>query len=213
MRKLLFFFLLISLSQASLFAQSTLPEKYGIIVGGGVSFPRVDCNNNDFFNKNGNHIGYNLSTEARFYFEDYIALGFKYDYIRSSKYNDKMHVNFIAPEVVLRYNFSDSRNGIFISLAPGYMDYEERIYDGYNVRGHNYEKGYFAFDIALGYEFVIAKGFNGMLKMDCLTADWGLNPNRRLYNPDPDYDDGEDHSWFKNNITFLNLGFAIQFGK
>ena len=24
---------------------------------------------------------------------------------------------------------------------------------------------------------------------------------------------GVDHSWFKNNITFFNLGFALQFGR
>ena len=51
-----------------------------------------------------------------------------------------------------------------------------------------------------------------MIRCDFLTADWFANPDARLYNTDG-YDDGVDHSWFKNNITFLNLGFALQFGR
>ncbi len=53
---------------------------------------------------------------------------------------------------------------------------------------------------------------SGVLRLDMLTADWVANPDARLFNTD-DYDDGIDHSWFKNNITFFNLGFALQFGR
>jgi hypothetical protein len=52
---------------------------------------------------------------------------------------------------------------------------------------------------------------SGVLRLDMLTADWVANPDARLFNTD-DYDDGIDHSWFKNNITFFNLGFALQLG-
>lgn len=51
-----------------------------------------------------------------------------------------------------------------------------------------------------------------MIRCDFLTADWFANPDARLYNTDG-YDDGVDHSWFKNNITFFNLGFSLQFGR
>lgn len=65
---------------------------------------------------------------------------------------------------------------------------------------------------AAGYEFRISRKLSGMIRCDFLTADWFANPDARLYNTDG-YDDGVDHSWFKNNITFFNLGFALQFGR
>ena len=64
----------------------------------------------------------------------------------------------------------------------------------------------------MGYEFYITKKLSGVFRADILTADWFANPDARLSNP-YDYDDGIDHSWFKNNVTFFNLGFAIQFGR
>ena len=53
---------------------------------------------------------------------------------------------------------------------------------------------------------IFRKKISGVFRADILTADWFANPDARLYNPD-DYDDGIDHSWFKNNITFFNIGF------
>ena len=214
MRKLLVILILLCSATHHLNAQNELPSKFGLILGGGISMPLVDGNNNDFMSIHENRAGYIISAETRFYLSSAVALGFKYDYVRSSKYKDKMHVNFLAPEVVFRYNFNNGKSGVFFSIAPGYMNYEERMYDSRGSLDHNFQKGYFAADFALGYQFTASKSVNGMFKLNVLTADWGVNPDARLFNPDPDgYDDGEYHGWFKNNITFISLGFAIEIGK
>ena len=136
-------FLIVSLSctNSLLQAQDLLPQEFSVSLGGGLTLPYVDGNRNDFFNKNGNRAGYNLTTE-----------------------------------------------------------------------GFLFNRGYCGLSIGMGYEFYISKKISGVFRADILTADWFANPDARLYNPD-DYDDGIDHSWFKNNITFFNIGFAIQFGR
>ena len=212
MKKVALLLLLIISGLTSINAQSHLPEKYGIVLGGGIGIPIIDSYDNSEY-ENWNRPGYLLSAEARLHFTENVACGFKYDYIRSKKGDNKMHVNFIAPEIVLRYNFDDSKKGVYFSIAPGYMDYEQKLYISGSRYGQNYQKGYFAIDFGLGYEFNMYRNVNGIFKLNFLTADWGVNPNGRLFNPDPDYDDGENHNWFKNDITFINLGFALQFGK
>ncbi|EGF58993.1 outer membrane beta-barrel protein [Bacteroides fluxus] len=197
----------------SLHAQSEcLPQEYSFIVGGGLMLPHVDGNKNDFFNKNGNRPGYDLMAEGRYYLTPNFAIGAQYDYLRSARLPDKMHLHFIRPEMLLRILWSDGNQGVFFSLGIGYMNYQERLYKRNQRQGHLYRKGYCGISFALGYEFRITRKLSGMLRADILTADWFVNPDGRLYNTDG-YDDGVNHNWFKNNITFFNLGLAVQFGR
>lgn len=191
-----------------------LPQKYSIIFGGGLSLPYVEGNRNDFFNKNGNRVGYDLMTEGRYYFLPNFAVGVQYDYLRMACLPDKAHLHYIRPNIIFRHLWSNGNQGAFFSLGIGYMDYQERTYTRDQRRGHLFQKGYCGISFGMGYEFHIKYNLSGMLRFDMLTADWFANPDARLFNPDPDgYDDGIDHSWFKNNITFFNLGFALQFGQ
>lgn len=191
-----------------------LPQQYSFIVGGGLMLPAVDGNDNDFFNKNGNRVGYDLMTEGRYYLTPNFAVGGQYDYLRSASRPDKMHVHFIRPEVLLRGLWSDGNQGAFFSLGIGYMNYQERTYTRRDRRGNSFQKGYCGISFAAGWEFRISRKVSGMLRADMLTADWFANPDARLYNPYGDnYDDGVNHSWFKSHITFINIGFALQFGR
>ena len=164
------------------------------------------------FNKNGNRPGYDLMAEGRYYLTPNFAIGAQYDYLRSARLPDKMHLHFIRPEMLLRILWSDGNQGVFFSLGIGYMNYQERLYKRNQRQGHLYRKGYCGISFALGYEFRITRKLSGMLRADMLTADWFVNPAGRLYNTDG-YDDGVNHNWFKNNITFFNLGLAVQFGR
>lgn len=191
-----------------------LPQNYCVIVGGGVSLPLVEGNKNDFFSKNGNRAGYDLMTEGRYYFTPQFAVGMQYDYIRSAHLPDKMHLHYLRPNLVLRHLWSNDRQGGFLALGIGYMNYQERTYKQGERAGHLYHKGYCGISLGVGYEFCIAGQFSGMLRVDMLTADWFANPDSRLSNPYPDgFDDGVDRSWFKNNISFFNIGFAVQWGR
>ncbi len=49
-------------------------------------------------------------------------------------------------------------------------------------------------------------------RIDMLTANWFVNPDGRLYNPNPDYDDHKNHNWFDNDITFFQFSLALTFG-
>lgn len=68
-RFIILLFILLGCNGARLCAQSEgLPQAYGIVLGGGLAIPHVEGNRNDFFNNNGNRLGYNLMTEGRYYF-------------------------------------------------------------------------------------------------------------------------------------------------
>lgn len=210
---LILLFCCLSWSGLGLQAQNEyLPQTYSIILGGGVSLPAVEGNKNDFFSKNGNRAGYDILAEGRYYFLPNVGLGLQYDYMRAARLPDKMHIHSLRPNLVLRYLYNDSRNAITCTLGVGYMDYQERTYQQGSRNGHLFHQGYCGISFSLGYEFRIAHRFSGMFRADILTADWFANPDARLFNTDG-YDDGANHNWFKNNVTFFNIGFAVQFGK
>lgn len=215
MMKRLFILLIIFLSYAgtAMQAQDYLPQTYSLSVGGGLTLPHVEGNRNDFFNRNGNRVGYDLMLEGRYYFTPNFALGLQYDYLRIADLPDKMHLHYARPTITYRYLYSNGNQGVFLAFGIGYMNYQERTYQRGERNGFRFNRGYCGLSFAMGYEFRIARKISGVLRADMLTADWFANPDSRLSNPNPDYDDGVDHSWFKNNITFLNLGFAIQFGR
>ncbi|WP_281644487.1 hypothetical protein [Bacteroides zoogleoformans] len=207
-------FCLLSWKGSHLHAQSEcLPQKYSLSFGGGLALPAVNGNRNDFFSKNGNRPGYNLMTEGRYYFSPNFATGAQYDYLRTAFGQDKMHVHFVRPELVLRHLWSQGNQAAFFSLGIGYLDYQERTYTQGQRYGHLYHKGYCGISFALGWEFRISRKVSGVLRAEALTADWFVNPEARLFNPDKNYDDGINHQWFKSHITFINLGFGVQFGK
>jgi len=203
---------LLPIGATGLLAQSEcLPQNYSIF-GGGVSLPHVEGNRNDFFSKNGNRVGYDLMTEGRYYITPLFAAGLQYDYLRMARLPDKAHLHCIRPNITYRPLWSNGNQGLFLSFGIGYMNYQERTYKRGERNGHLFHKGYCGITFAAGYEFRISRKLSGMIRCDFLTADWFANPDARLYNTDG-YDDGVDHSWFKNNITFFNLGFALQFGR
>lgn len=207
------FLALLCIGATELQAQSEcLPQEYSVIIGGGISLPHVEGNRNDFFSKNGNRTGYDLMTEGRYYFTPQFALGLQYDYLRMARLPDKAHLHYIRPNITLRQLWSNGNQGVFLSFGIGYMNYQERTYKRGERSGHRFQRGYCGISLGVGYEFRITRKLSGMFRADMLTADWFANPDARLYNTDG-YDDGVDHSWFKNNITFFNLGFALQFGK
>jgi hypothetical protein len=140
------------------------------------------------------------------------ALGLQYDYLRVARLPDKMHLHYIHPNITYRYLWSEGNQGVFLSFGIGYMNYQERTYQRGERNGISFQRGYCGLSFGMGYEFYITKKLSGVFRADILTADWFANPDARLSNP-YDYDDGIDHSWFKNNVTFFNLGFAIQFGR
>lgn len=174
--------------------------------------PKVEGNRNDFFSKNGNRPGYDLLVEGRYYFTPVFALGLQYDYLRMARLPDKMHLHYLRPNLTFRHLWSNGNQGAFISFGIGYMNYEERTYQPKARKGQLFHRGYCGISLAVGYEFRITTKLSGMFRTDFLTADWFANPDARLSNVDG-YDDGINHNWFKNNITFFNLGFAIQFGR
>lgn len=199
-------------SGITLQAQVSLPQDYSIAIGGGLTLPHVTGNRNDFFSKNGNRTGYDIMAEGRYYLLPNFAIGIQYDYLNATHSPDKMHLHYVRPTIIFRHLWSNDNQGAFVSFGIGYMDYQERTYKRDSRNGHLYQKGYCGLSLGVGYEFRIARGLSGMFRADILTANWFVNPDGRLYNTDG-YDDGVDHSWFKNDITFFNLGFAIQFGR
>lgn len=203
---------LLSCAATSLSAQDHLPQQYSVIWGGGLMLPYVEGNQNDFFNKSGNRPGYDIMVEGRYYFTPNFALGIQYDYLRAARLPDKMHLHYIRPNLILRHLWSNGNQGAFLSFGIGYMDYQERTYKQGMRNGHIFQKGYCGISMGIGYEFYITRKLSGMFRADMLTADWFANPDARLSNPDGYYD-GVNHNWFKNNITFFNLGFALQFGR
>lgn len=189
-----------------------LPTHHSVLFGGGLMLPCVEANRNDFFNINGNRAGYNLAAEGRYYLTPFFGLGLQYDYLNATRLPDKMHVHFVRPTCIIRFLMDEGNRSLYLSAGIGYMNYQERLYERRDQIGEVFRKDYCGISFGLGYEFRIAQGFSGVFKIDVLTADWVANPDARLFNPD-DYDDGVNHSWFKNNITFFNLGFALQIGR
>lgn len=214
MKRLLLMMLTILLNYAGSFlqAQDYLPQTYSISVGGGLTLPHVEGNQNDFFSKNDDRAGYDFILEGRYYFIPNFALGIQYDYLRIADLPDKMHLHYARPTITFRHLWSEGNQGAFLSFGIGYMNYQERTYQRGERNGISFQRGYCGLSFGMGYEFYITKKLSGVFRADILTADWFANPDARLSNP-YDYDDGIDHSWFKNNVTFFNLGFAIQFGR
>lgn len=210
MKKLLLIFLL-SWTGIALKSQNYLPEKFSIIVGGGGTIGLVEGADKSFFNKHGNRIGYTLTGEGRYYFTSIVGVGVQYNYLNIAQNPDKMNAHFIRPNLIIRYLFDDQNQGFFFTLGVGYMDYREQTYQRRDS-GILYHKKYGGLSMGIGYEFGLFRGISGVLRADIITANWFANPDKRLFNPDG-YEDGVNHHWFKNDITFFNLGFALQFGR
>lgn len=188
-----------------------IPYKFAATVGGGLSIPDMNTGYNTFFSNHTNTAGLSLLAEGTYYFNENVGVGLQYNRSQCKADGDRMNMNFIGPKGTLRTVFANGKQGAFISLGLGLMNYNEKMYDldsHYNNH-NNYTKNYFAANLSLGYEFAIMPGVTGVLRADVLTADWFFNPNYDYF--DDDYDD-HDNPMFKNNVTFVNLGFALSFG-
>ena len=182
-------------------------------------------NLDSFFEKNGNRLGYNLNMDSRFYFCEWFALGLQYDYNNIQKGKDKAHVHFIRPALTLRYVMN--RDALFFNLGVGLFNYQDRVYNinsRYNYYSNNISKNYCGISFTLGYEFPITGNLSGSVRADIQTANWFVNDDFRLFNPDKigcdddyeycdKYDDGINHNLFKNDLTFCNFTFSLVFGK
>lgn len=210
MKKLLLIILL-TWTGIRLEAQNYLPQNFSFAMGGGATIGLVEGTNNSFFDKHGKRAGYDLTAEGRYYFTSTVGLGLQYDYLNITKSLDQMNAHFIRPNLIIRYQYDDQHQAWFITLGAGYMDYRERTHQRRDA-SILYHKNYGGLSIGLGYEFSLFSGISGMLRADIITANWFVNPDKRLFNTDG-YDDGVDHHWFKNNITFVNIGFAVQLGR
>jgi len=198
-----------------------LPEKYAFTLGGGLSIPGVDNREGSFFGKHPHSVGYSLNGDFAYFVNPNLGVGFRYDYARYKNSDDKMHVNYIGPQVTMRYLFGDSKQAAFLNIGCGYFDYSERTFD--HVRtdkymssyyGNRYTKGYFGIAGSLGYQVALSSGVAATFKIDVLTADWFVNPSYSYYNDDyyNIYDDDQPNM-FDNNLTFISLGVALTFGK
>lgn len=217
--------LILSACITNVSAQS-VPEKYSIGLGGAASFSSARTGaQHSFFEKNGNRIGYALNLDSRYYLAEWAAVGMQYDYCNMQKNDDKVHVHFIRPALTLRYVMN--RDALTFSLGIGYFNYQDRVRfqsNDYRLYSNKTSKGYCGLSFGIGYDFAISNSLGGNVHLDFLTANWFVNDDFRLYNPDKigcddeyeycdKYDDGVNHHLFKNNLTFINLGFNIVFGK
>ncbi len=195
-------------------AQEATPLNRDFEVTGGIGLvlPAVDSDKSNFVSKNGNHCGYALLAEGRYHLSDVVGVGLQYDYLRSAKFSDKMHVHYVGPNVSLRHLFSDDTQAVYISAGCGFLNYQDRVYPSGNHSASVYNKNYFAVAAGVGYQFRLTNDLAGTVRIDVLTADWFVNPDGRLYNPHPDYDDHKNHNWFDNDITFFQLSLGLTFG-
>lgn len=138
----------LSYAGTSLQAQDYLPQTFSVAVAGGLTLPHVEGNCNDFFSKNGDHAGYDLMLEGRYYFTPNFALGVQYDYLRIADLPDKMHLHYARPTITFRHLWSNGNQGAFLLFGIGYMNYQERTYQQGNRYGHLFKE-----DIA-GYHLV-----------------------------------------------------------
>lgn len=157
MKRLLLIMLtaLLNYTGSFLQAQDYLPQTFSITVGGGLTLPHVEGNQNDFFSKNGDRAGYDLMLEGRYYFIPNFALGVQYDYLRIADLPDKMHLHYARPTITFRHLWSNGNQGAFLSFGIGYMNYQERTYQRGERNGHLFQRGYCGLSFGMGYEFRI----------------------------------------------------------
>lgn len=186
----------------------TLSGGMGLATKGKNSFTSNHSNTSIFFGTAAYH--YQLSSP--------VAVGLSYKYIASHSGRDLLRCHFVGPDLKLRYLMDDGQQSLFLSVAPGYLHYADRVWDK-KKRGIAFNHSYFAADFDFGYEFAISHKLSMQIHADVLTGRWGSNPNYRLIPDDVHYyidENGNMQSYHEPNYMFepslvfiaLNLGIA-----
>ncbi|WP_455668431.1 hypothetical protein [Phocaeicola sp.] len=190
-------------------AQSYLPMENSFSFGGGIAGGITECKG-DYLDIAGNPACYNLGAEFRHYFTPNVGLGATYEYIGSSKYQNKMNCHYIAPTFTLRGLWANGKQGFWCSGGIGYLNYSDELKSG-KYGSSTFSHGYFAVSLGIGYEFAVAPGFGMQIKAECIMADWHSNPD---YTPKWNrYDPDEYQSLFNNNLSYISLGLSFIIGK
>ena len=192
-------------------AQSYLPTKQSFSFGGSMAKSLSECKG-DYMDLAGKPLCYNLNAEYRYYLVPSFAIGAAYDYIGSSRNDDKLNCHYIAPTLTLRGLWANGKQGFWCNGGVGYLYYSDKIHDGRYETG-SFEKGYFACSIGLGYEFALSQGFGMQIKANFIMADWHFNDNYEQkysrYHPD----EYEYQKVLDNNLSYFTLGIALVLGK
>lgn len=213
-RYIVFIVLLLSLSPAA-FAEGeakTLPLKNAIAAGAGISFP-VGNSNNDFTDLHHGVPCFAADVNYRHYFADgALGVGAAYQFYGTSKDNDLLRVNYVAPTLTLRVLSDDDSRAGYITAGCGYLHYADRI-RSIDHGCHTFNKGYFGLSFSLGYEWAWTKSLSSLAHIDFLTARWTDNED---YIPSWQRDESEKDNFqtlFKPKLMFIAIGIDLQFGK
>lgn len=208
MKRIISLALFAVLSLSSAMAQSGLPEKFMFMGGGGMSISVTD--KPDMDTRTNPHLGYNLMGDARYYLSPVVALGLRYDYMHASR---QIEAHNFSPELALTLRQNDNNSAWTILFGLGCMNYRE------NLRAKNGMKisssGDYFFSAFFGgeYDFHLGGICSGAIYATVHAADLFVNPDFRVANPDPYYDDGKYHGFFDCRKMFINIGLAICLGR
>lgn len=189
-------------------AQHSLPEKFMLMGGGGLALsstnqPEMDAHD-------GPHLGYTLSGGTRFYASPILGLGLHYDYMRVG---EKLLAHNFGPEMALSLRKDDNKSAWTMLLGLGCMNYQQQLRTKQGARMDSNGDYFFSASIGMEYNFHVGGICSGAIYAKMLGADLFVNPDFRIANPDPDYDDGEYHGFFDCHKVFLNIGLAICLGR
>lgn len=192
----------------SIQAQNYLPQENSFSFAGGIAGGITECKG-DYLDITGNPVCYNIGAEFCHYLIPNVGLGIDYEYVGSSKFQNKMVCHYIAPTFSLRLAWANNTQGFRILGGIGYLHYSDRLQSGKHSSVFNH--GYFAVSFGLDYEFSLAPGFGMHIKTQIIMADWHSNPD---YTPSWNrYDPEEFQSLFNNNLSYISLGIGLVFGK
>ncbi|MCI1648679.1 MAG: hypothetical protein LKI39_13295 [Bacteroides sp.] len=188
-----------------------LPTQNSFTICGGLLFSLSEGKGNymDITNK---PLSYFIESSYRHYLSPAIAFGATYEYISSSRNGNEMKNHFIAPTFTFRYLMDENTNAVWSSIGAGCLFYSDKLRNtNFYSSGSTFSKGYFCISWAFGYDFAITKMIGMQLKAEFLFADWHFNSN---YTPKFARDNPDEYQTiFDNNLTYVSLGIALQFGK
>lgn len=207
MNRILSILLILSLAASSAMAQGGLPEKFMFMGGGGLSIsgserPDMDAETHAKF-------GYTLMGDARFYLSPVVSLGLRYDYMQTGRHTEAH--NF-GPEIGFTFRQNDNKSAGTLLLGLGCMNYKEHLRGTNGMKISSQGDYFFSAFIGGEYDFHLGGICSGAIYATFHAADLFVNPDFRIANPDPYYDDGEYHGFFDCRKAFLNIGLALCLG-
>lgn len=208
MKKVLSVLIAFSIISITMNAQNSLPEHFSLMGGGGLSIAGIDYPDNVSISRP--QVGYTLMGDARIYLSEELAVGARYDYMQTG---NKLRVHNFGPEVALTFRQNDNHDAWTIALGLGCMNYQDKITNRDKVSLKPDNDYFFSISLSVEYDFHVGGALSGAAYISAHAADLFQNPNFRISNPYPDYDDGEYHGFFDCHKFFLNLGLAICIGR